>query len=210
MNIEFSNAKELRPDETGFFKYQLGIHILLTVVVCACLIIGIEFANDSVIKDLDIQISVWFILGPAILLMIYNVLNIQAQYTKTKYTIYKDRIIFHGGSLFSDFENELNYKNVTRLSLILPYGENFFCKTGHILVESAGAATTEINFKSMSNPQALYNEILSALKENGFQLKKENLIFPRALIFLAIPNPFRRGCRCVCLRHLMAKPEVRF
>ncbi len=176
MSTESLAAKELRPDKTGYFKYRLGVYILSTIFVCVCLIIGLGFANDFLAKKAGFSISVWFILVPAVLFAIYSFLVIQAKYSKTKYTLYKDRINFHGGSLFSDFENELNYKNVTRVSLILPYMENYFCKTGNVLIESAGATETEIVLSSVSDPKALYNGILNNLKENGFQLNMKKLI----------------------------------
>ncbi|MFT5387279.1 MAG: membrane protein YdbS with pleckstrin-like domain [Candidatus Omnitrophota bacterium] len=178
MSLKEFKDKEICLDGGGFLKYRLVLQTLAFVVVCGGLYFGCNVLNTALeTSSMGFSvISPWYIITPFFIISLWKALDTQTQYKKTKYTLYKDRIIYQGGRILSDFENELNYKNVTRVSLIIPFVENYFCATGRVLVESAGAAKTEVSFISVADPKTLYLEIIENLKNNGFKLAKDNLI----------------------------------
>jgi len=98
------------------------------------------------------------------------------QYEKEHYELHPDRFIYKGGGLASDFERELIVKNVTHVTVRQPFLENLIFKTGSVSVQSAGALDTEIHLKNISDPVGVYQRILAILRQNGFQLSRENIV----------------------------------
>ena len=116
------------------------------------------------------------------------------QYKKEKYTFFPNRIVRNGGGIFSDYQVELVIRNVTHVTMKLPYPENLLMKTGSINIESAGSGAAEIRLSSISHPKKVHNYVESLMKHNGFKLAKSNLIQtekPRALaVFIDVFGKF--------------------
>ena len=113
---------------------------------------------------------------------IYYKLNVQ--YKKEKYTILPDKIIRNSGGIFSDNEVELVIRNITHVTMKLPFLENKLMKTGSISIQSAGSGAAEVRISSIANPEKFYDTIQDVMKKNGFKLTKSNSLqkeIPNAL-----------------------------
>ncbi|MFC1769242.1 PH domain-containing protein, partial [Nanoarchaeota archaeon] len=107
---------------------------------------------------------------------LFYLINHYFKFKKEKYVIEKDRIVRYGGTIFSDTKTELIIKNITQVIMTLPFIENKVFKTGFVRIESAGTGVTEIVFKSVNDPDKLYQEIERIMKAGGFSLKKQKII----------------------------------
>lgn len=97
-------------------------------------------------------------------------------YSKLQYVFKQNRIIVKYGGIFSKGQTEVLVKNFTHVTLQTPWLENRLLNTGDIRVESAGSNKTELFFKSVKNPEEIYESIRELMRKNGFKLKKEDLI----------------------------------
>ena len=119
----------------------------------------------------------YLILIPAFLLLqIFTWYSLSVQYRKEKYSFFPARIVRNGGGIFSEYKVELRVRNVTHVTMKLPYLENRLMKTGSISIESAGSGAAEIRLSSISHPKKFYNYVERLMKHNGFKLTKSNLI----------------------------------
>lgn len=174
------NKEFLKPDIKAFLLYGFIRSFFSSVVLFGILFIGAKLLIVSMGKDipearsLGISASyLWVILSLAAP-FIYVSLSIQ--YNKEKYFFHEDKLFHKGGGIFNDFERELCVKNITHVTMMLPFIENTLFETGYIRVESAGALTTEIFLRSVANPKQLYENVITLMKKNGFKLKREKLI----------------------------------
>ncbi len=108
------------------------------------------------------------------ILIIYKLESIV--YKKLIYIFYDDKIVQKGGSLFTNYETQLNVKNITHLKLILPFLENKLFGTARIKIESAGSIASEIDLQSIDNYNEIYDLITQTMKNVGFDMKKGDLL----------------------------------
>lgn len=171
-------AIALKPDLRAFLFYKTIKSLILWLVVLFIIYFGINTFGAYVDKTggdgFRMQASVVWMLLAAIIGLRYLMLS--ATYKKTKYFFYSNKIIQKGGGLFSDFEKELNLKNITHVEMMLPYIEGKLFGTGSIKVESAGSGTTEIFIKAIKRARDSYENIINLMKESGFKLTRQNLI----------------------------------
>ncbi len=137
----------------------------------------------------SIQVSVFFIplilitliitayqpltlIATTLLAIIYALLlvNRRAQFKKTKYVFFKERIVVYSGGLLSNKESELVLKNITHVKLIRPWIENKIYKTGNVAIHSAGSSGAEASLISVANSEKFYEYIEELLEKRGFTL----------------------------------------
>ena len=131
-----------------------------------------------------LKVSILYFLAVLAVWQLFTWYSLNVQYKKEKYTFFPNRIIRNGGGIFSDYQIELAIRNVTHVTMKLPYPENLLMKTGSISIESAGSGSAEIRLSSIGHPKKFHNYVESLMKHNGFKLAKSNLIQtekPRAL-----------------------------
>lgn len=99
-----------------------------------------------------------------------------SRFRKTSYNFYPDRIVLHTGGLLDYKTVDLQIKNITQVSASIPYLEHRFFQTGHVFIQAAGSADTEIAMQSILNPLAFYNEVAARMQQNGFAITRQNKI----------------------------------
>lgn len=176
-NPEGREPEVITPHRGGYVRAPLIIWSSVIGLIALVMICGLGYlrlTGDLRLNEMSLILCVAFVAVSVILG--YQYLRHHISHRKARYTIYADRVTSETGGLFSDQENELIYKNVTHVSLILPYIEHKLYKTGHIRIESAGALGAEIKIWSVEQPEELYQRILEALRYNGFSLERSELI----------------------------------
>ena len=187
-----NNQEFLKPDLKAFLLYGFIRSFFSSVVLYGILFLGIRlliaFVGNGIPEARSFGILanyLWIILSIAAL-FIY--VSLSVKYRKEKYFFYNDKLIHKGGSIFSDFERELSVKNITHVTMMLPFIENKLFGTGYIRIESAGALTSEIFLRAVANTKELYENVIKIMKKNGFKLNREKLIeqerpHPLAVLF---------------------------
>ena len=108
--------------------------------------------------------------------MLFNYYSLNVEYKKEKYTFLPNKIIRSGGGIFSEYEVELVVRNITHITMRLPFVENKLFQTGNIKIESAGTGAAEVFLSSLDGPDKIYEYIANVMKYNGFKLSKSKLI----------------------------------
>ena len=115
----------------------------------------------------------------AILFVLYQILSyylLSVSYKKEKYTFFANKIVRNSGTIISESETELIIRNVTHVTMKLPYVENKLMKTGKIKIESAGSAKSEITLSSIGSTEKIYDYVQRLMQRQGFKLTKTRLI----------------------------------
>ncbi len=159
---------EFKPEKTPFVYFnflQVFIPLLFILIV-----------STLVLLFLDSQI---FILLPIFLFILINLLYyayLSIRYRKETYIFKDNRIIMKGGSFFSDYETELVVKKITQVSMNLPVLEHYLFKTGSIDFKAAGSSGVEISLANIANPNDFYKTVMDIMENNGFSLKRDELL----------------------------------
>ena len=114
---------------------------------------------------------VW-LAGATLLLILVGVDRV-VTYSKTFYDFYDDRLVVRTGSLLSRSTIDLPYRNVTQVVLRLPFLEQRFFGTGHLMIHAAGSSQGMARLRSVDAPEELYDEIAERLRKNGFSLARD-------------------------------------
>jgi uncharacterized membrane protein YdbT with pleckstrin-like domain len=97
-------------------------------------------------------------------------------YRKERYEIHSSHLSCKRGSLVSDQTTELDVRNITHVKLRLPWLRYKFFRVGDVLVESAGSSGSEVAFRSIKEPEQVYQRIRVLMQENGYSLKEGELL----------------------------------
>lgn len=178
------DKKKIVPEEISYLWFRLLtsfiVLILLAFVACAAFVMFMGFSS---------VVFIWFLFA-VLLIVCLKYMFLRVSLGKEHYSLTNSLFMSHGGGLFSDYENELNVKNITQVKLVLPFWEYMFFKTGHILIESAGASSTEIKMRSIRDPESAYDFVIECMRNAGFKLSCNNLVSkmkPHALaVFLEV------------------------
>ena len=158
---------ELKPNKTAFVIYGFAKFFVLS----SALFIIFYFALRTLIGQ-----YMWYLAAGFILLQFFSYYSISVSYRKEKYIFFADKMIHQHGGIFSDNETELVVKNITHITMRLPFIENKLFQTGTIRIQSAGSGTAEITLRSVNSPKQYYEYIETIMKNNGFRLSKSELV----------------------------------
>jgi membrane protein YdbS with pleckstrin-like domain len=106
----------------------------------------------------------------ALITTIFLILNSYIRYQKTEYEITDEKIITKTGGIFTNYQTELQYKNVTHITQIRPYLKYKFFKTEHIFIESSGSATVSSPLFGIDSSYNMYENIIEILKNHNFAI----------------------------------------
>ena len=162
---EYTEVLNLKPRQ-GSFMFR---RILVGAV--SSLILGILAAVGFTLAGLTPLLAVFV----ALLALGFNVYAAMVAYRKERYEIHGDRVICHRGGIFGDETTELELRNVTHLKIMLPWLRHKFLGIGHVMVESAGSSKP-ILMIALPDPKGAYELLASRLKNNGFDLTREQLL----------------------------------
>jgi len=157
----------LKPQLKAFLYYRL----IKTSIICLFIFVVAYFGVNAFIE----APFLYFFL-PVILILALRYISLSASYKKEEYIIFPDRLVHKGGGIFSDFERELSVENITHIDMLLPFPEHKLFSIGYIKVESAGAMATEIYLRCIDNPKSVYENLINLMQQNGFMLKRQNLV----------------------------------
>jgi len=132
-------------------------------------LIGGGIAVAALVGDVAVVALVALVVAGGLLGLSW--LNLEARYRKSEFRILDDRFIARTGTLFSDTTSELAVRNVTFVNYELPFFERMFLGTGTVRVESAGSGGCEVDMFCLAEPLAVLDQVLAALRRNGFRMK---------------------------------------
>ncbi len=151
------------PKRGPFFIPRLAQGVVATAVLCGAALLG------------ALILSLW----PLLLLLPVIAVGILAPtaygahvaWRKERYELHPRRLVCEYGGLLSDGRSELEVRNITHIRLRLPWLRHRFFKVGDVRVESAGSAASEITFRSIVDPEAVFEEIKTLMRNNGYALR---------------------------------------
>ncbi len=164
-----SGGYELKPNKTVFvtFAFLKGFAVL-SAIFLIWVFVNIGGGNSIV------NLSSSFFVFIAVCLIYYYYRTVR--YKKEKYIFLKDKIIHKMGGIFSDSETELTIRNITHVTLRLPFIQNKLFGTGNVKIESAGSGMAEVFLAAMNKPGQVYEYVMKIMKMNGFKLTKSKLV----------------------------------
>lgn len=81
-------------------------------------------------------------------------------YSKTQYELADSKIIIKTGTLLSSFTSEINYENLVKLFVNIPYIENQLFKTGNLELSSAATSSlTKFSIQNVPDPTKIFEYI---------------------------------------------------
>ena len=159
---------ELKPKRTSFlFDRVFGGAIAATVlaVVAAVAAIAVDQPALAGLGGL-----LWFgLVG-------LSALSGSVAWGKERYEIHEGHLVAHAGGIASDRTTELDVKNITHVKQRLPWIRYRFFNVGDVIVQSAGSSSAEIVFRSVREPDVLYDRLRALLKDNGFSMGGARLL----------------------------------
>jgi len=157
---------EIKPNKTAFLTYKFlkGSFFLLIFFIFLYFILKIFFN------------PVLYIITAFMVFSLFSYYSLSVKYKKEKYVFLPNKIIHKAGGIFSDRETELVIRNVTHVTMRLPFIEKSLFSTGSVSIESAGSGRAEIRLASIDNPDQIYKYVEKVMKYNGFKLTKSQLI----------------------------------
>ena len=174
------NQEFLKPDIKtflfyGFIRSFFLITVLLVAIHIALSLVMVYF-ETSMSGGTATGLSTKYLWSLLSLSALFLYISLVVKYKKEKYYFYDDKLIHKGGGLLSDFTIELNIKNITHVTMMLPFIEHNLFGAGFIKIESAGALKAEIYLRAIVNTEEIYENIIKTMQNNGFQLKREELV----------------------------------
>lgn len=163
-NISFVADCEIKPKKMAYIFFWNGILVFFLILFWISLIFAFIFPWLFFISWV-LAIICW---------ISYWLSNISHQ--KEKYIFQWKKIIYTYGWLFSDNTVEIDISKITQVISNIPFLENIFFQTGNITIKTAGSTSGKIRLKSIENVLFHYEEIQKRMQQNGFHLKKENLV----------------------------------
>ena len=158
---------ELKPNRTAFVNYRFAVRFIYSLIF---------FLAVYFIINRFFPVSALYFVIVFILVELFSYYSLTVQYKKEKYIFLSNKIIRNGGGIFSDYKVELIVRNITHITMRLPFIENKLFKTGNIGIESAGTGVAEVFLRNLDNPKQIYDYIEKLMRYNGFKLTKANLI----------------------------------
>ena len=159
----------LRPNRRVFFFRP----ILRTALIISLLVMGAYFFLPLFLER---TLPLPLLLGLVLFFTARKAIQRFAAYRKTFYHFYGDHLLVRTGTLFSEHQVDLPYRNVTQVVLRLPFLEHRLFQTGELIVHSAGSFQGTAHLESIDKPRRAYELVADYLRENGFSLKRERLV----------------------------------
>jgi uncharacterized membrane protein YdbT with pleckstrin-like domain len=154
----------LKPNKASFiFSSILGYSLFAFILLFS-------------ISILSYYLSFNFLIGALVVLLVYLFLVFRSFviYNKTRYELKQDKFFYYGGGIFSNFEKEVNVKNIVQVNLSVPFFQRKLFDTGSIYVSVAGGSGIFIS--NVDFPKKIYSDIFELLKAQGFSMTKSKLI----------------------------------
>ncbi len=152
----------LRPERTPYLVSRILPPVVFAVIV------GLAGTLGSLIVDEPLIALVCIGLG--LLVAVPAILNAFAAYRKASYELHGAFIRATRGGLFSDQVTELDVRNITHVKQQLHWLRWRVFGVGDLLVESAGSAASEVHMLAMRDPDGLYDQLRSIMRDNGYAL----------------------------------------
>ncbi len=159
---------ELKPNRAAFVRYGFIIQLSFSLLVVTLIATVLSAAVSSSVALIVVLAFV--------LLQVWTYYALTVEYGKEKYIFFSDRIVMKSGGVFSNRETELVIRNITHVTMKLPYIEHRIFGTGSINIQSAGSGGVEVRLSSVDNPEKFYEYAEKLMKANGFSLTKKSLV----------------------------------
>jgi len=154
---------ELRPKRTSFLFDRVSRAAVAATALAV--VLAAAGAGTGLWALLPAALLVW------LLLVGLSLWTGNAAWTKERYEVHPGHLVAHGGGVTSDWTLELDLKNVTHVKQHLAWIRYRFFDVGDVIVQSAGASSAEVVFRSVREPDELVAQLRAALRDNGFSLQ---------------------------------------
>ena len=166
-----TNKPEPLPDEElkprkGSFYFRYRIFGLLS-----SLFIGAVVGFGCFLAELSPLIGI----GAFFLSAVFLFFAARAAYRKERYELNDSAVLCHRGSLVSDQSTEVEICNITHVVMKLPWLPHKLFGIGSLVIASAGSSQPVV-LRSIREPKAVYERLITRMKRNGYQLEKEELL----------------------------------
>jgi uncharacterized membrane protein YdbT with pleckstrin-like domain len=158
-----------KPNFQSYFILPTIVTSLIVLFVLSLLVsVGYLFSHRVSIIPYVLAIVV-------LLISFLYITRLYVSYTKTSYECDDTKILLKTGGLFSNFQTELLYKNVTMVSRVRPFLSHKFFRTEHIVLESSGSSKMSAPLVHIDSSLDLFDSVLMRLEENSVSvLSKRN------------------------------------
>ena len=157
----------LRPKKSSFlFQYIVGALIFWSIM--AAIGTGVLVANDIGYTGVPVALGLGMIGFAAV--------SAFAALRKEQYEIHPKHIIARRGGLLSDQVTELDFVNVTHIKQRLPWIRYRFFDVGDVIVQSAGSSMSQVVFRSVREPDQVYQLLQDKLRDNGYSMRRSQLL----------------------------------
>jgi uncharacterized membrane protein YdbT with pleckstrin-like domain len=159
---------ELKPKRSSFLFARVGgAAIGASMLAGAMGVAGLAGELPGLVAAAGVM---WLALvGPSVWLA-------NVAWTKERYEIHDGHLVAHSGGLTSDRTLELDLKNVTHVKQYLSWIRYKFFDVGDVIVQSAGSSSAEVVFRSVRDPDELFEQLRGLMRDKGFSLRGEKLL----------------------------------
>ncbi|MEM9692108.1 MAG: PH domain-containing protein, partial [Myxococcota bacterium] len=161
----------------GAFLFPRVVGVLVLAAVLSIGLVLVALINDEAAFYGALPVMWLLVLGPSLA-------GAWVAYRKEHYEIHGEHLLARRGGLLSDGVTELDIKNITHVKLRLPWLRHKFFKIGDVRVESAGSAASEITFQSVLEPEAIYQQLQSLMRDNGYALNRGQVLHQESPTFI--------------------------
>ena len=160
--------QELRPTKGPFLFGRL------TVGLGGATVLFVGCAGGAVAAEVYALIGVGALVAGA--LVCFSMISGAVAWKKERYEIHHKGLLARGGGLLSDRTTELDFRNVTHVKQRLSFLRYRLFNVGDVIVQSAGSSSAEVVFRSVREPDVLYEHIRQKLRDNGFSLQAKECL----------------------------------
>ena len=163
-----TNSFELRPVRSSFLISRLlAPSLVLLVMTCASAAVLAFSAPGYTPVPLLVFATLVVILA----------IDARVALRKEVYQVSANAITARSGGLWADRQADLDLRNVTHVRQHLPWLRYRFFNVGDVLIQSAGSSQSQVVLRCVNDPDAVYQTIRSRLRENGFSLSANELLY---------------------------------
>lgn len=158
----------LKPEYKAFFLYKTLQLLLIYIAVGIGLTVGIRLSDLGSFWTLPL-------LAILVVLLIVHIISTKATYNKTEIQLKPKKILYKTGTLFTNKEVTVTIPKITHLKHTEPFFKQKLFGTSTIQIQAAGTNNAAITLPDIENGSAIFEDIQTTMRENGFSLQRNKV-----------------------------------
>ncbi len=155
------------PKQSSFLFQRVSVALVFSVLTGLIGAVALSFEHPSLM---------WVPPALGVLALLQACIAALVAVKKERYEVFERHIAAHRGGIFSDQTTELEFANVTHIKQRLPWIRYRFFKVGDVIVESAGSSSSHVVFRSVREPDRIYEMLQEKLRSNGYSMRRTELL----------------------------------